>query len=239
MNGDVVHNMSQVLYPLLAAPESVCEEGGGTCEADVVMARDLPQPYRMLLDHDRDMTGTLEAFFDQEITLRVCAKQLVDDALWRQVVLVGKHDGRAAEFGAIRITLSCFEGKTREMIEQCKIPLGRILREQAIDYVSNPSAFLRVVPDEAMRDCLGIGGRNDDIPGKRAKGKVGEVGGGVLYGRRNTLTMSDGRIMAQIIEILPVIDSVNGSTVPDVGDGMPGGRVQGGQGDTQELGGGA
>ena len=68
----------------------------------------------------------------------------------------------------------------------CHVPLGRILREQHVAYVSNPSAYLRVTPGTTLSEAL-------------------QVTGGPLYGRKNELTTPDGRTIAQIIEILPAV----------------------------------
>lgn len=170
-----------LLYPLSAFDP---DDASVLTSATILEAEELPQPYRVLLAHDRDMTGTLEAYFKQSMTLRVFGKKLQGDSLYRQVVLEGVEDGRPREFGAIRIDLSCFDGQTRELVAQCQVPLGRVLREHHVAYVSNPSAYLKVMPDELLSRAL-------------------QVDSGPLYGRKNELKMPDGRAIAQIIEILP------------------------------------
>lgn len=173
-----------ILYPLSAF---TCDESQGVNRASILEAEELPEPYRTLLAHDRDMTGTLETFFKQPMALRVHVRNTDGDALFRQVTLYGAEDGQPKEFGAIRIDLSCFDEETRGLIESCKVPLGRILREHGVAYVSNPSAFLEVCPDELLCSAL-------------------NVTKGPLYGRKNELTTPDGRALAQIIEILPPLE---------------------------------
>lgn len=172
---------ADLLYPLSAFDP---EDGTVLTSATILEAEELPEPYRMLLAHDRDMTGTLEAHFKQPMTLRVFNKKQDGDSLFRQVVLEGQRDGRPYEFGAIRIDLSCFDELTRQVVAACEVPLGRVLREYDVPYVSNPSAFLRVSPDELLNKAL-------------------MVDRGPLYGRKNALKLPDGRAIAQIIEILP------------------------------------
>lgn len=176
---------SDILYPLSCFD---CDASKGVTRARILEAEELPEPYRTLLAHDRDMTGTLETYFKQPMTLRVHVRKIEGDSLYRQVSLVGMHDGRPAEFGAIRIDLSCFDGETRDLVAQCKVPLGRVLREHDVAYVSNPSAYLEVTPDELLSDAL-------------------QVSTGPLYGRKNELKMPDGRAIAQIIEILPPLNT--------------------------------
>ena len=48
----------------------------------------IPQPYRDLLVHDRDMTPTLEAFHGELIHLRVMSRDAPSGILFREVVLV-------------------------------------------------------------------------------------------------------------------------------------------------------
>lgn len=176
---------SDVLYPLSCF---VCDASKGVTRARILEAEELPEPYRTLLAHDRDMTGTLETYFNQPMSLRVHVKKIEGDALYRQVTLFGAEDGRPAEFGAIRIDLSCFDGETRDLVAECQVPLGRVLREHDVAYVSNPSAYLEVDPDEMLCEAL-------------------NVTHGPLYGRKNELTMPDGRAIAQIIEILPPLEN--------------------------------
>ena len=175
---------ADLLYPLSAFDP---DDGSVLTSAKILEAEELPQPYQQLLAHDRDMTGTLEAYFKQPMTLRIYGKKLEGDSLFRQVVLEGIKDGQPREFGAIRIDLTCFDDETRQLIVECKVPLGRVLREHDVAYVSNPSAYLAVVPDALLSKAL-------------------NAEHGPLYGRKNELTMPDGRAIAQIIEILPKLE---------------------------------
>ena len=65
----------------------------------------VPEPYRRLLVHERDMTSTLEAFIGQPLSLKVLETRNDGTCLAREVVLMGDRDGIPAEFGAIRIFL--------------------------------------------------------------------------------------------------------------------------------------
>ena len=144
----------------------------------------LPQPYRRLLVHDADMTSTLEKQYSQPIVLKPLMRHRDGEALMRQVVLVGERDGRPAEFGAIRIELPLFDPPVQDVIRACRMPLGSILHKYAIEYVSRPSHFFSVPADETIRRGLGM---------------QGEM---ALYGRRNTLSTSAGKVLAVVVEIL-------------------------------------
>jgi chorismate-pyruvate lyase len=180
---------ADLLYPLSAFVDDQAD--GVTC-AGILEAEELPQPYQTLLAHDRDMTGTLETFFKQPMGLKVYCKRVEGESLFRQVVLFGEEDGKPKEFGAIRIDLSSFDGETRQIVAACKVPLGRVLREHGVAYVSNPSAYLKVEPNALLCRAL-------------------DTQTGPLYGRKNELTTPDGRAIAQIIEILPPLSDETGT----------------------------
>jgi len=173
---------TDLLFPL-STFEGV--RGQRATAAEAIPPEAAPEPYHGLLVHERDMTGTLEDFFGQPMVLRVLQKRIEGDLLFRQVLLQGQHDGRTAEFGAIRIDLACFDGEARQRVEASQQPLGGILRAFGLPYISKPSAYLKVDADVFVREALGAG---IDTP---------------LFGRRNTLTTPDGRTMARIIEVLP------------------------------------
>lgn len=173
--------LGDLLFPLTTF------EGHGPLPADVIAGRDVPQPYRQLLVHDSDMTSTLEDFFGQPLKLRVLHKRIDDNAMLREVLLVGMNDGRAVEYGSIRIELARFLPDVRAEIEACERPLGGILREANVSFKSRPSAFLKLRPEPGLLQVLGAGDAT------------------VLYGRRNTLTTLGGDVIAQILEVLPPI----------------------------------
>ena len=148
----------------------------------------IPQPYRSLLVHERDMTLVLQEHFHATLTLRVLAKRQEPHALRRQVVLITEGDQRVAEFGAILIHTAAFDEEPRALIEQCQRPLGTILQQFGIKHRSNPTGYFRVWSDAVMQDALEQGSA------------------GWLYGRNNSLVHADGRPLAEVVEILPDLD---------------------------------
>jgi len=146
----------------------------------------VPEPYRRLLVHDRDMTSTLEAFLGQPLSLKVLETRREDDCLSREVVLTGDRDGTPAEFGAIRVHLDRLpDGAARHRVEEGRWPLGRILRDLAIEHRCRPVSYFRVGTDELMRRALAL----------RADGP--------LYGRHNRLYGASDALLAEVTEILP------------------------------------
>ena len=146
----------------------------------------LPEPYRSLLVHESDMTSTLGQFHCDDIALKVLHRHSSADAYYREVLLLAGSDRQPVEYGAIKINLDQFPGSARDAITAATAPLGQLLHDHGIGYISRPSGFLRVECDDYIGGLFDLGDRP------------------VLYGRRNTLYDDTGRdCLAEIVEILP------------------------------------
>lgn len=152
---------------------------------EVVPADSLPEPARSLLVHERDMTRTLEQFHGSALHLRVVSRRQEGDSYWRESVLELDGTNQPVELGAIRIDLSRFPEPWRGKILEEHLPLGGILNASGILYTSRPTAFLRFQPDAFITCALHF---SESVE---------------VYGRQNALRDSAGRILAEIIEILP------------------------------------
>lgn len=155
---------------------------------DQVDGQALPEPYRTLLFHQNDMTSTLENFHKAGIHLRLISRERRGEDYFREVVLVLDGSEKAVEFGAIQIHLDRFPEAARQAILAEKFPLGHLLKDFSIAYLSRPQAFLRIASDKTINRLLGLTGAH------------------LLYGRRNTLLNPDGQPLAEIVEILPPTD---------------------------------
>jgi len=171
-----------IAYPL---DEFYARSGTPLPPLDQIDGQALPEPYRTLLVHDRDMTSTLENFHGAGVTLRLLGRERKGDDYFREVLLVLEGSERPVEFGAIQIHLGRFPDKARQDILEERYPLGHVLKDHAIPYVSRPKAFLRIASDKIINALLNLQGAH------------------VLYGRRNTLSNPAGEPLAQIVEILP------------------------------------
>jgi len=174
-----------ILYPLNEFYE---REGISLPSATPVVGREMPEPYRRLLVHDRDMTPTLEAAYGHKMILHVLKYRLEDEVFSRVIVLKPEHHHLPVVFGAIKIYLDEFPADARELVLARKLPLGTILQSQGIKHYSHPDAFFEVEADSEISGAL-------------------EISGAIrLYGRRNVLGNSTGRKLAQVLEILPPAD---------------------------------
>lgn len=155
-------------------PKVVCVKGD-----------EMPEPYKHLLVHQRDMTPTLKAFHGSDIEIEVLMRQQRGDFYFREVLLHLITTRKIVEFGAIKINLSLFPAAARREILEERAPLGKILEIHSIAHSSRPKAYLKLQPDDFIRGVF----------------KLEAVG--VLYGRRNTLMDPQERPIAEIVEILP------------------------------------
>src|SRR5580704_15841261 len=84
----------------------------------------MPEPYKSLLVHQRDMTPTLERFHEQSIHLQTISRRRDADSYSREVVLRLDETNLAVEFGAIKINLAMFPPDARDVILGERLPLG-------------------------------------------------------------------------------------------------------------------
>lgn len=145
----------------------------------------LPDHERWLLAHDSDMTSRLREFHGSEIDLDVHARQRLGHYLVRASVLTRRKDGIPVEFGAIGIHLDTLPDAARALVLAGRVPLGGILEKEKVPFTSHPAGFFRITIDSRLAELLGA------------------TSGQVLYGRCNQLCHPDGRVLADVVEVLP------------------------------------
>jgi hypothetical protein len=180
MTHSVAERIGVVARPLLA----FCGEDAAKA-LEFLLPDQIPEPYRSLLVHESDMTGTLERYCGQSMLLHTIERIVTADSVVRHVELRGAEDNRAAEFGAIEISLDQFEAGPRDEILEGVLPLGTILKKAEMDFISRPIAYFRIQPGATVRHSFGV---PED---------------GWLYGRCNRLLTLGGGALADVVEILP------------------------------------
>lgn len=146
----------------------------------------IPQPYRSLLVHQRDMTLTLEAHFGGRVALRPLTTFTIGPWYYRRVLLAQEYSGRPVEMGAIRIRLAALPRKVQAEIRRNRVPLGRLLRDAGVDFTSQPREFFAVTPNPEM---MGVFWMREPR---------------TLYGRRTEVLLGD-RAIGDIVEVLPLV----------------------------------
>jgi hypothetical protein len=171
----------ELLYPL-----SLFRRDGGAPLPGftVVEGGAMPEPFHSLLVHHGDMTSRLEAHFGAPITLRVLHCEQRPGQYLREVVLCAGSVKMPVEYGAIEIDLDAFSPEVRALIVEGREPRGGLLNRFAIEYRSEPRAFITLGPDPGMR------------------GHLGAPAASVFHGRCNVLLGAGGRVLAHIVEIL-------------------------------------
>lgn len=152
---------------------------------EIIPGDAVPEPWRTLLVHERDMTPTLEAHHGGDIHIEVLGRERRGEAYFREVILRLDADDRAVEFGANCIDLTRLPPLVRRLVLQEQLPLGHLLKAHDFPHHGKPRAFFRVEADAVIRRAFGLEGPT------------------TLYGRRNTLRDREGRPFSDVIEILP------------------------------------
>ena len=145
----------------------------------------LPELEKNLLAHDVDMTSTLSKFHNSDLYVEVLDREINEDYVLRMVVLKTSNEHVPVEFGAIGIDLDKLPSEMAiEINDGCK-PLGKLLGEYKIDYISNPLGYFKLKQNNLMSEIL-------QCP-------LSEY----LYGRCNKITDNNGYTIADIVEVLP------------------------------------
>jgi len=140
---------------------------------------------RHLLVHERDMTPHLRDFHGCEIDLDVAARARIGNYLVRASVLHRHSDGRPIEFGAIGIHLDLLPDEAQQLVLEGRMPFGAILEKFAVPHSSHPRGFFRIAVDARLAELLGA------------------TSGQILFGRCNELRHGNGRVLADVVEVLP------------------------------------
>ena len=148
---------------------------------------EMPEPFKSLLVHDRDMTPTLENFHADQIHLRILNREQRGDFYFRQVALQLNSNQRPIEFGANKLNLALFPAKARQLILEEHVPLGSILKDCELGHSTMAKAFFRITPDALISSVLGLSSHEP------------------LYGRKATIMDSQKRPLSEVVEILPPV----------------------------------
>ena len=143
----------------------------------------IPHPYGELLVHDRDLTPTLEAWYEGPLAVKVLA--LAPQAGWYQrLVVLTTGQGHPVSLGAIRLALSRMSLTVQEDVLAGRVPVGRILLRHQVPHLGCPRHFFTVPADLRLSQILAC-----------PEGKQ-------LCGRCNVLRQSYGKVLAEVVEVL-------------------------------------
>jgi chorismate-pyruvate lyase len=149
----------------------------------------MPEPYKALLSHERNMTPTLEAFYKSSIHIERLNVVPDLEECSREVILHLDTDKTPVEYGASRIFMNALPTQARDLICQGHVPLGSILNQCECEHTVELSGFFKVKPTSFFTNVFS------------------STNGTPLYGRRNSLVALDGNPIAEVCEILPPVDN--------------------------------
>jgi hypothetical protein len=171
-------------------PESLRRFIADACALDVTRfttrrGADLPQPERSLLDHDRDMTSTLATHHGDALRVEVLRCRTEGGLYLREVFLRTVGADKIVEYGVLAVSLTAFSAEARATIDARSTPLGAVLHQFKIPFVSSPIGFFTV-------DATSLAATPFALPA-----------GATASGRFNRLATPAGEPLAWIMEILP------------------------------------
>jgi len=152
--------------------------------AVVLDAGDVPEPYASLLNHTGHMTERLRLHHGEPVDLEVLDHQSDGDAYTRRILLRLRGSRRVAEFGVVRMDLSCMPPDVREMIVERRVPLGDILIAHDVMRRIEPRFFYRFDGGAGL-----------------ARGAAGMSWDGA-YGRVGTIFVEDQPAI-ELLEVVP------------------------------------
>ena len=172
-----------LLFPLDLTYKRAGVEGPS---ATAISPSSIPPPYRELLAHEHSMTAMLERHFGVRVALRSMFTMSRGRWYFRRVVLAREDSGRPVEMGAIHMNLERLSRSVRAQILRHQVPIGRVLDDGSVRYLSRPRKFLAITPNSEMMALFWM---------REPR---------TLYGRQTELSV-DGRVIGDIVEILPLI----------------------------------
>lgn len=183
---DLPQQSKSPLWPLNAFYSS---NGRRIPDITPLTARAIPQPYRKLLVHDRNMTSTLEAFHAGPVYIDTLNMVENEMEMSREVILRRQSDDQAVEYGASWVFHRHLPAEASKLIREGKLPLGTILKLSACPHSVEMLRYFKLPPVASFSDVFGM-----PITAE-------------LYGRRHRLISPNGHALAAVFEILPPVSA--------------------------------
>ena len=150
-----------------------------------LFAQQIPEPYRQLLVHERNMTPTLEDFHGDTIHIERLNVLTKRNERSREVILRLDTSEKVVEYGASRIFVDTLPPQAVTLIKEGRVPLGTILTTYDCKHTVEVCGFFKIPSTQFFQNIFS---GHSDSP---------------LYGRRNALVAPNGTTLAEVCEILP------------------------------------
>ena len=154
-------------------------------DARFIAPEEVPQPQRDLLVHFDDMTSTLARYHGEPISLEVLESDKGPEWYRRHIVLRTAQSMRPVEYGAMQILLPQLSEAAQREVLGAKVPLGAVLARNGLTLRHSPAGFFKIQSNRLIEQCLGLSTPQ------------------WLFGRCNRMSDNIGRVVAEVVEILP------------------------------------
>jgi len=154
-------------------------------EVTFIPADSMPQPQHDLLVHFSDMTSTLTRHYGEPLALKVIDRHQGPQWYRRHIVLETAASLRPVEYGAMRILLPLLSEAARVEVLAARTPLGAVLARHRLAYRHCPGGFFKIRSNRLIEQALRLSSPQ------------------WLYGRCNCMSDSVGRVVAEVVEVLP------------------------------------
>lgn len=119
-------------------------------------AGDLDEPYRSLLAHNHHMTVSMERYHGGSVDVQVLDKHVSAQHYARKILLTRRADGKAVQFGIMRINYDYLTPSVRHDVESEAAPLGRILISHDVMRKVELVSLLQFIPGSDLQSLLSL-----------------------------------------------------------------------------------
>ena len=153
-----------------------------------VEPREVPSPYRELLDHANHMTVTVERHHQSPVDVQVLATHITGQQYARKILLARRSDGAIVQFGIMRLNFHYVSPEIRAEVERQQTPLGRILIQHNVLREIHSINLWQFEPGPDLQKLFGV-----DAPG-------------ITYGRTAIIDV-DGEPAVELLEIVAPVSA--------------------------------
>lgn len=119
-----------------------------------VVAAEVPEPFRSLLNHDLHMTVSMEEYCRMPVELLVLRNNRQSTWYSREICLQTQQDQKIVQYGIVRMNLNYLDQAVLADIESQSKPLGRILIEHNVMRRVQLLGLYEIHPSERLASYL-------------------------------------------------------------------------------------
>jgi len=149
---------------------------------EIINKKDLDKTHNYLLNHRTSMTLKLEEFYKEKLNLKVLKSKKEGNIFKREIILIS-NENIPREFAIIKFYLNNLDKTLLGEVISNKIPFGKILTQNKIQFKINIIEFFKISLDNRLKNIL-----------KSQKS--------LFYGRKYKIFDYSNKILSDVIEIV-------------------------------------